>query len=186
MGGGAFMRVCLRNKFRRVGRAAVVLVMALTVLGCASPSGPPMSSLTSGAGAPPAGQSRIIVLRPEKGFFGWGDRGVPIALDGQPMGEILTGNYLSADRPPGRHQLTAEFWDHPGTSRHDFTAAPGRTYYFAVRVKQKVNDIAVASAIGGLAGYAIAAAATNDGTGPVDLLPMSEAEAKRAIVAAPQ
>jgi len=145
-----------------------------------------MSSLASGAGAPPAGQSRVIVIRPEKGFMGWGDRGVPIALDGQPMGELLTGNYLTADRPPGRHQLTAELWDQPGTSRHDFTAAPGRTYYFAARVKQKVNDIGMATAIGGLAGYAIAAAATNDGTGPVDLIPMSEADAKRAITEAPR
>jgi hypothetical protein len=187
MGWGFVMRLCLRNTaLRWVGRSAAVLVMAATVLGCASQSGPPASALASGAGAPPAGQSRIIVIRPEKGFMGWGDRGVPIALDGQPMGELLTGNYLSADRPPGRHQLTAELWDQPGTSRHDFTAAPGRTYYFAARVKQKVNDIGMATAIGGLAGYAIAAAATNDGTGPVDLIPMNEAEARRAITEAPR
>jgi Protein of unknown function (DUF2846) len=183
------MRACLRNaKVRSLGVLAVVFVLAVAVMGCASSSTPPlaMASLASGAGAPPAGQSRIIVIRPEKGFMGWGDRGVPIALDGQPMGELLTGNYLSADRPPGRHQLTAELWDQPGTSRHDFTAAPGRTYYFAARVKQKVNDIAVASAIGGLAGYAIAAAATNDGSGPVELISLSEADARRAIAAAPQ
>jgi len=37
--------------------------------------------------------------------------------------------------------------------------------------------------LGGLAGYALATAATNDGTGPVDLAPMSEAEAKQAIAA---
>jgi hypothetical protein len=183
------MRVCLRNaKVRSLGRLAAVLAMAISALGCATSSTPPlaMASLASSGGAPPAGQSRIIVIRPEKGFFGWGDRGLPIALDGQPMGEVLTGNYLAADRPPGRHQLTAELWDHPGTSRHDFTTAPGRTYYFAVKPKQKVNDVAMASALGGLAGMAIAHAATNDGTGPIDLVPMSEADARRAIAAAPQ
>jgi hypothetical protein len=182
------MRVRLRNaKIRSLGVLAVMLATVITVTGCASSSTPPlaMASLASG-GAPPAGQSRIIVIRPEKGFFGWGDRGLPVALDGQPMGEVLTGNYLAADRPPGRHQLTAELWDHPGTSRHDFTTAPGRTYYFAVKPKQKVNDVAMASAIGGLAGMAIAHAATNDGTGPIELVPLSEADARRAIAAAPQ
>jgi hypothetical protein len=66
-------------------------------------------------------------------------------------------------------------------SRHDFNAAPGRVYYFAARVKQKVNDINAAAMLGGLVGYAIVASATNDNTGPVDLIPMSEAEARRAI-----
>jgi hypothetical protein len=141
-----------------------------------------MSSLASGAGAPPAGQSRIIVIRPEKGFFGWGDRALPVALDGQAMGDLLTGNYVS-DRPAGRHQLSVELWDMPGTSRHDFTTAGGRTYYFAAKVKDKVNSLTAGAALGGLAGYAIAAAATNDGTGPVDLIPLSEAEAQRAITA---
>jgi hypothetical protein len=37
------------------------------------------------------------------------------------------------------------------------------------------------AAIGGLAGYAIAAAATDDGTGPFELIPMSDADAKRMI-----
>lgn len=169
------------------GRSAVVFIAAASLMGCATSSTPPlaMASLASGAGVPPAGQSRIIVLRPEKGFYGWGDRGLPIVLDGQPMGDVLTGNYLSADRPAGPHQLTAELFGQPGTSRHDFTTASGRTYYFAVKVKQKVNDVHMAHAIGGLAGYAIAAAVTNDGTGPIDLIPMSEADARRAIAAAP-
>ena len=66
-------------------------------------------------------------------------------------------------------------------SRIDVNAASGRTYYFAIKVKQKVNDLRVVAALGGLAGYAIAAAATDDGTGPFELIPMSDAEAKRTI-----
>src|SRR5262245_27969478 len=183
------MRAWLRNStLRWVCRSAVVFVTALTAMGCATSSTPPLSmaSLANGAGAPPAGQSRIIILRPENGFVGWGDRGLPIALDGQPMGDLLTGNYLTADRPAGPHQLSAEFWDMPGVSRHDFTTAPGRTYYFAAKPKEKVNTVAVGSAVGGLTGFMITAAMTDDGTGPIDLIPLSEADARRAIAAASQ
>ena len=180
------MRVCLRNTtFGWLGRSAAVLMMAATVLGCASPSGPPASSLASGAGAPPAGQSRIIVLRPEKVFFA-GDRALPVVLDGQAIGHLMTGSYVSADRPAGRHQLSVDLWDLPGVSRHDFTTTSGRTYYFAARVKERVNGVTAAAVMVGLAGYALAAAATNDGTGQVDIIPMSEVEARRAIIEPPR
>ncbi len=157
------------------------LFAATALMGCATtPSGPPIASLAT-MRAPPAGQARIVVMRSEKGFYGWSDRGVPTKVDDQPIGEILTGAYVSADRPAGRHQISAELWDQPGVSRLDFNAASGRTYYFAVKVKQKVNDVNMAAMIGGLAGYALVAAATNDNTGPFDLTPMSDAEARRAM-----
>jgi Protein of unknown function (DUF2846) len=119
-----------------------------------------MSSLASSAGAPPAGQSRIIVMRPEKGFFGFGDRALPVVLDGQPMGDLMTGAYVSADRPAGRHQLSVDLWNLPGVSRHDFNTASGRTYFFAAKVKDRVNGVTAMTAFGGLAGYAVAAAAS--------------------------
>jgi uncharacterized protein DUF2846 len=163
------------------GRIAAVLIATVTLTGCVTTqSGPPIASLAS-IGSPPAGKTRIVVMRPENGFAGWGDRALPLKIDGEPMGELLTGAYTSVDRPPGRHQISGEFWDYPGVSRIDVNAASGRTYYFTIKVKQKVNDIRVAAALGGLAGLAIAAAATDDGTGPFELVPMSDAEAKRAI-----
>jgi uncharacterized protein DUF2846 len=162
-------------------RVAAVLIATATLMGCAStPNGPPIASLAT-IGAPPAGKARIVVMRPEKVLAGWRDHALPVKIDGESLGELLTGTYASVDRPPGRHQLTAELQDHPGVSRHDFNAASGRIYYFAANYKQKVNDIYAATLLGGLAGYAIAAVATNDGTGPIDLIPMSEAEAKRVI-----
>jgi hypothetical protein len=163
-------------------RIAAVLIATAALTGCATTGsgGPPIASLAS-IGSPPAGQARLVVMRPENGFAGWGDRALPLKIDGEPMGELLTGAYASVDRPPGRHQISGEFWDHPGVSRVDVNAASGRTYYFAVKVKQKVNDLRMVAAIGGLAGYAIAAAATDDGTGPFELIPMSDAEAKRMI-----
>jgi outer membrane murein-binding lipoprotein Lpp len=179
----------LATTVRVAGRLTVVLIAAVTLSatlsGCVSSgqSGPPMASLKT-IGPPPAGQARIIVMRPEKGFYGWGDRALPVKIDGEPVGELLTGQYLSVDRRPGRHQISAELWDHPGTSRHDVNAAAGRVYYFAARVKQKVNDVHAAAAFGGLVGYAIVAAATDDNSGPIALTPMSEAEARRAIAEA--
>jgi uncharacterized protein DUF2846 len=163
-------------------RIAAVLIATAALTGCATTGsgGPPIASLAS-VGSPPAGKARLVVMRPENGFAGWGDRALPLKIDGEPMGELLTGAYASVDRPPGRHQISGEFWDHPGVSRVDVNAASGRTYYFAVKVKQKVNDLRMVAAIGGLAGYAIAAAATDDGTGPFELIPMSDAEAKRMI-----
>jgi hypothetical protein len=151
-------------------------------MGCATTQsgGPPIASLAT-TGTPPAGKARIVVMRPEKGLAGWSDRALPVRIDGEPLGELLTGTYASVDRPPGRHQITAELQDHAGVSRYDFNAASGRVYYFSAGYKQKVNDIYAAAVFGGLAGYALATAATNDGTGPIDLIPMSEAEAKRAI-----
>jgi len=163
-------------------RIAAVLIATAALMGCATTqsSGPPIASLAS-IGSPPAGKARIVVMRPENGFAGWGDRALPLKIDGDPMGELLTGAYVSVDRPPGRHQISGEFWDIPGVSRVDVNAGSGRTYYFAIKVKQKVNDVRMVAALGGLAGYAIAAAATDDGTGPFELIPMSDAEAKRMI-----
>jgi hypothetical protein len=162
-------------------RIAAVLIAMAALMGCATQSGgPPIASLAS-IGSPPAGKARIVVMRPENGFAGWGDRALPLKIDGEPMGELLTGAYASVDRPPGRHHISGEFWDHPGVSRVDVNAASGRTYYFAIKVKQKVNDLRMVAALGGLAGYAIAAAATDDGTGPFELIPMSDADAKRMI-----
>jgi len=170
-----------QQKLGLVGRLAAVTMAGAALAGCATTqSGPPIASLAS-IGAPPAGKARIVVMRPEKGLTGFGDRALPVKIDGEPLGELLTGAYASVDRPPGRHQISGEFWDHPGVSRLDVNAVSGRTYYVAIKVKQKVNDVHMAAAFGGLAGYAIAAAATNDNTGPFDLIPMSDAEAKRVI-----
>jgi hypothetical protein len=164
-------------------RIAAVFIATVALTGCATTqSGPPIASLAS-IGPPPAGKARIVVMRPENGFAGWGDRALPIKVDGEPMGELLTGAYASIERPPGRHQISGEFWDHPGVSRIDVNAASGRTTYVAIKVKQKVNDVNVMAALGGLAGYAIAAAATDDGSGPFELIPMSDADAKRTIAA---
>jgi hypothetical protein len=163
----------VKSFFREI-RLLAAIIAAAPLMGCVTAaSGPTVASLAS-ASAAPAGKARIVVMRPDDGFTGCA---VPVKIDGQPMGELLTGAYASIDRPPGRHRVATEFWD---VSRQDFNATAGRTYYFAVKVRRKH----VAAAFTDLASYATLAAATNDTTGPFELIPMSEAEAKQVIAQA--
>jgi hypothetical protein len=156
--------------------------LAAVLLGCATQSGPPLSSLAT-LGAPPKGIARIVVVRPEKGYFGI-DHAFPVKLDGEPLGELMTGTFAYLDRPAGPHQLSAEIWGSPGVTRHDFTAVPGRTYFFRASANEKVKDIQVVSMISPLGGLVAAATTYNDRQGPIDLTPIGEAEAKQAIASA--
>jgi hypothetical protein len=49
-------------------------------------------------GAPPRAVARVVVVRPEKGFFGV-DGAFPVELDGEPLGELKTGTFAYPDRP---------------------------------------------------------------------------------------
>jgi hypothetical protein len=164
-------------------RAFVFCVLAAMLAGCATSAGIPIASLRPAAG-PSHGMARVIVMRREKGFYGWGDRGLPVKVDGQAIGEITTGNSVSSDISPGPHEVTMDLWDQLGTSSYKFNAAPGRTYFVMARVKEKVNQVNMSGAVFGLVGRGIAAVATNDGTGPIELTPLSEAEGRRVVAGA--
>jgi hypothetical protein len=165
-------------------RSATMLALATAVVlaACAGQqTGPTFASFAQAAGPPKAGDARIVVMRREKGFVGIGDRGVPVKLDDRPLGDLMTGTFVSLDVPAGPHQLSSELWDLPGVSRHDFNAAAGRTYYFVARVDDSVKDIYMASAFGGLIGRAIATTATNQDHGGITLAPLDEAAARQAM-----
>src|SRR5712691_4326705 len=98
--------------------------LAAVLLGCVTQSGPPLSSPAT-LGAAPKGMARVVVVRPEKGYFGI-DHAFPVKLDGEPLGELMTGTFAYLDRPAGPHQLSSELWGSPGVTRHDFTAVSGR------------------------------------------------------------
>jgi hypothetical protein len=123
--------------------------------------------------------ARVVVMRSERGFYGWGDRGLPVKVDEQSIGEITTGNCVSSDIAPGKHQFSLDLWDQPGVSRYNLNAEPGRTYFLMA----KVNQINMAGTLFGLVGYGLAAAASNDGTGPIEITPLSEAEGRKVIAA---
>jgi hypothetical protein len=69
--------------------------LAALLIGCATQSGPPLSSLAT-VGGPPKGMARIVVVRPEKGYFGI-DHAFPVKLDGESLGELMTGTFAYLD-----------------------------------------------------------------------------------------
>jgi hypothetical protein len=64
------------------------------------------------------------------------------------------------------------------------TATAGRTYFFRARASAKAKDIQVFTVFSPLGGLVADAATYNDRQGPIDLIPISEAEARQAIAAA--
>lgn len=130
--------------------------------------------------------ARIVVVRREKGFFALGDSAFPIKLDGEPLGELATGSFAYLDRPAGPHQLSTDLWGWLGVTRHDFTTVAGRTYFFRASVNEQARNVQAVSYISPLGGLVASAATFNDRQGPIDLTPISEAEAKQAIAAARQ
>jgi Protein of unknown function (DUF2846) len=166
-------------------RVAAVAVLTVMVSGCVTErSGVDFASMSQKIGPPKAGQARIVLFR-EQAFAGIFDQGWNVKLDGSPMGELKTGTYVYADRPAGRHQLSYEVGFFPGLSQRDFTAVPGRTYFFLTKVSDRAKALNAAQASGGLVGLAAVSALTSsDGNpGPVDLLPLEETAAREAISA---
>lgn len=161
---------------------ALVAVAAI-VSGCASErTGADFLAMSQKMGPPRAGHSRIVVLR-EKGYGGITDTGWDVKLDGGPMADLKTGTYVYADRPAGRHELSASADLFPGISKREFAAAPGKTYFFLTRPSDRAKALHAMSAAGGVAGLVIGAAVTsnNDNPGPLDFFPMEEAEARTMI-----
>lgn len=158
-----------------------VSAVAAMLCGCAGQAGSPIASLQTTSG-PRSGMARVVVMRSEKGFYGWGDRGLPVKVDEQSIGEMTTGNYVSSDIAPGRHQVSIDLWDQVGVSRHDFNAAPGRTYYLMAKIKDSVNQTNMAGTFG-LLPRSIVALATADGKGPIEFTSLSEAEGRKVIAA---
>jgi hypothetical protein len=156
--------------------------LAAGLAGCVTQSGPPLSSLAT-VGGPPKGMARIVVVRQEQTSPVMRYGGFPVKLDGEPLGEVAVGTFAYLDRPGGPHQLSAELWGYPGVTRLDFTAIPGRTYFFRASLNEKANGVAAVTMISPVGGL-IAAAATYTDHGPIDLTPVSEAEAKQVVAAA--
>jgi hypothetical protein len=102
----------------------------------------------------------------------------------EPLGELAIGRFAYLDRPEGAHQLSAEICCIFGVTRRDFTAAPGRTYYFRASLNEKVNDIGAVTMISPVAGAIASTTIYDDRQGPIDLTPIGAAEAKQVIAAA--
>jgi len=166
------------------GRGVTLCLAAVLLQGCAATerTGTEYAGMVQRVGPPRPGQSRIVVLR-EKAYGGIGDTGWDIQLDGSPMIGLKTGTYIYADRPAGRHQLTATEALFPGVTQRDITAESGRTYFFVARTSERRNALLATSATGGLLGLAVGSAITAgySNPGPFDLFPLDETAARTAI-----
>jgi hypothetical protein len=164
--------------FWRVGAWSLV---AIIMAGCAATerSGADFGSLAQKIGPPRPGQARIVVFR-EKAYAGIIDKGWDVKLDGGPLADLKTGTYVYADRPTGRHQLTATMDVIPGLSQRDVSAESGRTYFFLARLSERSKTLNAMTAAAGLTGLVVAAAVTsgNDNPGPLDFFPMNETDAR--------
>ena len=160
----------------------LVVLAAAGLAGCASsPAGPTYASLMQTMSPPKGGAARVVIMRREKGFMGLGDRNIPVKIDDVAMGELATGSFVLRDVPAGRHQLASDLWDFPGAGRIDFAAAPGRTYFFEIKVDENVNGIAMAGAAAGLAGRFIATAAAGMNNGGIVLTALDEGAGRQAV-----
>jgi hypothetical protein len=163
----------------------LALVAVAIVAGCAGPTrtGATLDEVRKSVGAPKAGHARIVVLR-QKAFPGIFDNGWQVHLDGSPMGDLKTGTFVYRDRPAGRHQLMfARPGDFSRASRHDFEAAPGRTYVFHLDMNEKGRLVQASGMNAGLAGLFISSAisAAADERGFFDFIPLDEIAAREVM-----
>jgi len=162
-----------RSGVKGFRRLAVLISIIGSLAGCASA---PIQAPVATMAPPSGGNARVVVIRQENGFVGFGDRSFRIQLDGESMGEVMTGAIVSADRPAGPHHLTADLWDFPGVTRREFTAQAGRTYYFRAQFDEEPKDVDVLKRISPLGGLIVASATYCGDRGK--LIPLSDAEAR--------
>jgi uncharacterized protein DUF2846 len=169
-------------------RLIVAAFVASALAGCASSgqTGPAAAAAVANLGAPPASRARVVVVR-ERALYG-AAMSFSLKIDNEAFTELTNGAYGSRDIAPGRHLITAEVWGNVGTSRHEFQAVAGRTYYVLVKANEEKARVNVASStlyafgvIPGLIATSVALAATEDGTGPLTFVPMTAAEAQKAL-----
>ena len=162
---------------------ALPLILAGLLSGCVSDkAGLDFASVAQKVGPPKPGQSRVVVLQEKpSGLVEY--CACDMKLDGAPIGMSKAGTYIYADRPAGRHTLTATELLFPGETTREVTTAPGRTYFFLAKSGQRHNTVNNITLIGGLAGAAIASVATagSENPGPVDLFPLDEGAARTIL-----
>jgi hypothetical protein len=166
-------------------RGVALLITVLLLGGCETQrDGLDYSAAARKVGPPKAGHARIVVLR-EKGFGGIVDGAWQVQLDGAPMTGLKTGTFVFADRPTGRHELTATEPAFPGVTKYEITAQAGQTYFFVARTSKRKNAMigATAGAGGGILGLALGVALTSgfDNPGPLDFFPLEEGAARTTI-----
>lgn len=165
-------------------RRGVMLACAALLSGCVSDSvGNDYASISQKVGPPRAGQSRIVVLQEKRQGLSMALCACDMKLDGSEIGKVTVGTYAYADRPAGRHRLTASETLFPGDTIREFTTQSGRTHYFLIRSSERHDAVATGGAVLGLTGMLVATVATSEkeNQGPAELLVLEESAAKIAL-----
>jgi hypothetical protein len=166
------------------GRGIALLSAALLLSGCMTAKiGTDYAAVSQKVGPPKPGQSRVVVLQKKRDGLSLAICACDVKVDGSPMGKVMVGTYAYADLPAGPHQLVASEALFPGDTRRDFTAAPGRTYFFLVRSSARRDALTGMSIVGGLAGVAVGAIATSgdNNLGPGEFIPLDEPAARTML-----
>lgn len=161
-----------------------LLAGALLLSGCVSDRvGTDYAAIAQKVGPPKPGQSRIVVLQEKRSGLSMAFCACEVKLDGSPIGKVIVGTYLYADRPAGRHQLSASEVLFPGETKRDITTESGRTYFFLVRSSERHDAVTGVTMIGGLAGAVVASVATSgsDNPGPAVFFPLDEPAARTTL-----
>src|ERR1700743_302938 len=138
-------------------RGMVLFAAAMLLSGCMSDQvGTDYASVAQKIGPPRAGQSRIVVLQEKRQGLSMAYCACDMKLDGEPIGKVIAGTYVYADRPAGRHQFVISESLFPGETRKDFDTDAGRTYYFLVRSSERHDAVTGGAVVGGLVGLAAA------------------------------
>lgn len=163
---------------------AVLLAAAGLLSGCVTDqAGTNYAAVVQKIGQPKPGHSRVVVLQEKRKGLSMSICACDTKLDGEPIGKVTYGTYAYADRPAGRHQLTATETLFPGETRHDFTTESGRTYYFLLRSSERHDAVTGGAIIGGIVGVVATSVVTSgsQNTGPADVYALDEATAKTTL-----
>jgi hypothetical protein len=167
-----------------VGRGVVLLMVAGLLSGCVSDrTGFDYAAIVRKVGPPKPGQSRIVVLSEKRTGLGFDAAQCDLKVDGEAVGQVIPGTYLYADRPAGRHELVATQVLFPGDTKREITTVSGRTSFLLIRNSERAKAVTGMALVGGLAGAAVASAATagSENPGPVELYPLEEAAATATL-----
>jgi hypothetical protein len=164
--------------------AALPLIVAGLLSGCVTAgTGLDYAGVMQKAGPPRAGQARIVVLQEKATGLGTASCLCDMKLDGAALGRLKPGTYVYADRPAGRHHLSATETMFPGETTRDVTTQSGRTYFLLARTSDRHDKVVGMTYVAGLAGALVTAAATSgaDNAGPADFVPLDEATGRATI-----
>lgn len=166
------------------GRGMLACAAAALLSGCVSDQvGTDYAAIAQKVGPPKAGQSRVVVFQEKRQGLSMAFCACDMKLDGEPIGKVIVGSYVYADRPAGRHQLIASEALFPGDTKRDFATESGRTYYFLIRSSQRHDAVAGGGLAGGLLGMAAASVITSgsENTGPAEFFPLDEPTARTTL-----